>query len=280
MLVVLLDTDLQFQTFLIHHQSPFLTADAFVTHENVLFFAPSCRDEVYRSLVETSASSTDPFVGMAMKAAEEEWMVSTVSQQGGIQLAVTSGVLNANAIQNRSIRLGFPSLLEVPASSGVHNIPVIRPTRFRPHWHHCELFIRILTDGTLPLASGKKALLPTFDLLRVLQDESFLEIEKSARADRDIYRQRALAEAWGVTYYLMRTQQPKLLDFYRRLEKLPTSGSTRAEEIETAFAEAFGLVDVNKPRKVDRQLLREFQRSMVEYMKHEFLPELRDWQRS
>jgi hypothetical protein len=64
------------------------------------------------------------------------------------------------------------------------------------------------------------------------------------------------------------------------LEQLPTSGSTRAEEIETAFAEAFGLVDVNKPRKVDRQLLREFQRSMVEYMKHEFLPELRDWQRS
>ena len=77
--------------------------------------------------------------------------------------------------------------------------------------------------------------------------------------------QKAEAESWALTYYLIKNRLPELRKYYDELAQMPRDMELSPDVLEQAFGRAFDLYDTTG-EKLDKNKVERFERDWAQYM--------------
>ncbi|MCS6975760.1 MAG: DUF1570 domain-containing protein [Gemmatales bacterium] len=219
-------------------------------------------------------------LALAVKAAEEEGELATLTFEGVQQLAAATEVLPRRVHVPYAIRFGLASFFETPKSSSAFDYPTVLSGVGAGHWTYLRLFKRVLAaekekEPTLTFERGafydKKVKFEKPTILKILTDANFEAAEKATGEEREILRMKARAEAWALMYFLMRQKLPQTLQFLNDLGQLPRDMDLSPEVIEALFVRAFEIADPNNPDRADPSRLNDLEQTWREYMNFQTL---------
>ncbi len=220
---------------------------------------------------------TGQIFALAKNAALDEGETVTATNQALLQVIGASGALRRSVIMPKSIREGVSSFFSTPRSSGDLNLPTLWTGIGGPHWIYLPLFSRLIEArkpgnekpevAIDPKAKDlRKVKIDQLDIVSVVTDRVFDYAEKAPKADRDFLREKAKAEAWALTYFLMYNKYEQFRNFHAELSQMPSDLDLSAEVIEQAFGRAFGLLD-EKGEKLVESKVGSLQKEWSDYMK-------------
>jgi hypothetical protein len=219
-------------------------------------------------------------LALAVKAAEEEGELATLTFEGVQQLAAATEVLPRRVHVPYAIRFGLASFFETPKSSSVFDYPTVLSGVGAGHWTYLRLFKKILAaekekEPTLTFDRGaffeKKVKFDKPSILKILTDANFDAAEKAEGEEREILRMKARAEAWALMHYLLRQKLPQTLQFLNDLGQLPRDMDLSPDVVEAFFARAFEIADPNNPDRADPTRLNDLEQAWRDYMNFQAL---------
>ncbi len=219
-------------------------------------------------------------LALAVKAAEEEGELATLTFEGVQQLAAATDVLPRRVHVPYAIRFGLASFFETPKSSSVFDYPTVLSGVGAGHWTYLRLFKKILAaekekEPTLTFERGaffeKKVKFDKPSILKILTDANFDAAEKAEGEEREILRMKARAEAWALMHYLLRQKLPQTLQFLSDLGQLPRDMDLSPDVVEAFFARAFEIADPNNPDRADPTRLNDLEQAWRDYMNFQTL---------
>lgn len=219
-------------------------------------------------------------LALAVKAAEEEGEVATLTFEGVQQLAAATEVLPRRVHVPYAIRFGLAAFFETPKSSSQFDYPTVLSGVGAGHWTYLRLFKKILAaekekEPALSFERGaffdKKVKFEKPSILKILTDAGFEAADKAPAEEREVLRMKARAEAWALMHYLMRQKLPQTLQFLNDLGQLPRDMDLSAEVVEAVFVRAFDLASPNNPDRADPERLNGLEQLWREYMNFQTL---------
>jgi hypothetical protein len=224
--------------------------------------------------VEPGKISYGQMMALAVEAAREEGEVATVTQEGTQQLASASGLLARRVRVPTAVRIGLGSFFETPKSAGELNLVSLWAGIGGAHWVYLPIYKKLVAaeaSGTLKLddkdPNAKVLRVDKLSVLRVLTDRGFDRSDKATdAAEKANYRTIARAEAWALTFFLMRDKLDGLRKFYDELSKMPREMELTPEIIEQAFGKAFNLLNDGTGDKIDPDKLETFEKNWKNFM--------------
>jgi hypothetical protein len=205
-------------------------------------------------------------LGLAMRAAQEEGEIATITHEGVQQLVQVSGLLPRRVRMPESLRFGLASIFETPKSQAVGVLlqPAIWPGIATPHWLYLPLAHELIKNEnkTIKVDGEREIPLGSLSILRVLNDQSFLDAEAADLKLRDFYLEKARAEAWSLNYFLAKASKSgggryldDLLEFYKQLDQLPRDQDIPQQTRLRLFVRAFQLGHEQQPDALDPKKL-------------------------
>jgi hypothetical protein len=223
-------------------------------------------------------------LALAARAALEEGELATATFEGVQQLVAATDLLPRRVQVPQAIRFGLASFFETPKSYGELDYPCLWSGVGGNHWVHLRLYKKLNDSdkrGVLTFDKGayfdKSVKIDKLNLLKIITDQNFEAIAKAPKDDRDVLRDKARAEAWAVTHFMLRQRLPQTLKFWNEIAQLPRDMDLSPEVIESCLARAFELEDANNPHRADADKLASFERSWRDFMNFQSL-ELTDAQ--
>ena len=134
---------------------------------------------------------------LAMRAAQEEGELATLTFEGVQQLLGTTGMLPRRVQLPQSIRYGLGTFFETPKSYGEMNYPSLWSGIGGVHWSHLPFFKKLSDsekNGTLTFDKGaywdKTVKFDKLSLLKIITDQNFDALSRrEARRTRRAPRQ-------------------------------------------------------------------------------------------
>jgi hypothetical protein len=260
------------------------------THNN-LDFKSMMRENPNKPYINTTTSKNEDYVSavvtgqvfaLAKNAALEEGETTTATHQAFVQLAGAAGLLPRAVQLPRSIREGLSNFFATPKSSGELNLPTLWTGIGGPHWLYVPLFRKLIDanksssdKGEITVeektANAHRVKVGPLDLIQVITDRNFDAAEKAEAKDRDFLREKAKAEAWSVTYFLLYKKSDLYRKFFDEIREMPRDLDLSAEVLEQAFGRAFDLLDA-KGEKLDTAKVGRLQNEWLAHMGLVVLP--------
>lgn len=219
---------------------------------------------------------------LALESAKEEGELATVTYEGVQQLFGATGLLPRRVQLPQAIRFGLATFFETPKSYGEMDYPCLWSGLGGLHWAHLRFFKKLSDSekkGTLTFEKGayvgKTVKFDKLSLLKIITDQNFDAIAKAPKDDQDVLRDKARAEAWAVSHFLLRQKLPQTLAFWNELSQLPRDMDLNPEAVEACFARAFELGDASNPNRCDSDKLAAFEKAWREFISFQNLEENR-----
>ncbi len=176
---------------------------------------------------------------LLMKALEDEWEATAMSNKVARQLMFASKLMPTNVTIPEWVQFGMGSFFETPLQS-----PFGGPGSASPYW------LPRFKEYNDPKAK-KYGATPLETMLGVVTDAHFRAKPQAGETPEAVTR-RARAAAWALYYYL--AQSPEnlagLRQYFKELSRMPRDIELDAVVLKAAFARAFGCEKDGKPDDV------------------------------
>jgi hypothetical protein len=202
------------------------------------------------------------------RALDDEAERAAVSHEGSRQLFVASGLVPRTAVLPQWVEFGSAAVFETPKGP-FHNAPIAAQTAFYPgvvgpSWAYLRPF-----HEEIKAAEGRPQGFNPADLLRsVLVDGQFNSVVSAADKDGLL---KARANAWALSYYLIKARLPGMMKFYQELSALPRDLEVDGKAILACFGRAFDMANRTNDG-VDPAAFEQFAKEWVSYVKGAPLP--------
>ncbi len=222
---------------------------------------------------------TGQIFALAKNAALDEGEVVTATHEAFNQIAAANGFPPRALLLPQSVREGLASFFTSPKSSGEENLPALWSGIGGHHWIYQPLFKKIqearkaagdkATEVTIDekLSTRRRLKLTPLDILSVITDKGFDVAERAEKNDQDFLRDKARAESWSLTYFLIKNRTDQLKKFIGELSQLPRDMELSSEVVEISFGKAFDLLDA-KGEKVDTAKAAKLQKEWTDFMNY------------
>jgi hypothetical protein len=222
-----------------------------------------------------NAIITGQIFALAKQAALDEGEVTTATHEAFQHVAAANGFPPRSLILPRSVREGLASFFSCPKSSGDENLPALWSGIGGQHWIYQPLFRKLQearkggdkAEITIDekLTTRRTIPLSPLDLIATVTDKNFDYADRAEKDDQEFMRDKARAEAWSLTYFLVKTRSDQFRGFIGELAQLPRDLELGGEVVELAFGRAFGLLDA-KGEKLDNAKVTRLQKEWGDYM--------------
>jgi hypothetical protein len=228
--------------------------------------------------ITTTDLAKAKILGLASRAAQEEGELATATFEGVQQLVAATDLLPRRVHVPMAIRFGLASFFETPKSCSELDYPSIMTGVGGNHWVYLRFFKKLANaekGGSLSFERGaywdKTVKIDKLNMLKILTDQGFDAVPKAKAEDREVIRDKARAEAWALTHFLLRQKLPQTVKFFNELGQLPRDMDLSPEIVEAVFARSFDVGDPNNPDRIDADRMAELERSWRDFMNFQTL---------
>jgi hypothetical protein len=168
-----------------------------------------------------------------MKALEDEWEATAMSNESARQLMFASKLVPANVNVPEWLQFGFGSFFETPMQS-----PFGGPGSPSPYW------LPRFKEYNDPKARRYGAT-PVETMLGVVTDAHFRAKPQGTETPETVTR-RARAAAWSLYFFLAQNNLPGLQKYFKEIGRMPRDIELDAVVLKAAFARAFDCVNPDR----------------------------------
>jgi len=181
------------------------------------------------------------------KLLEEEAERASISHEGSRQLFVASGLIPRSVVPPQWAQFGSAAFFETPKGPFIGAPPAAQtafwPGWGAPSWAYTRTFRDFEREQVAKTDQDQEKVLPADLLKQVVTDTQFHRIVNFSDRQNII---QARANAWSLTYYLMRNRLPGMLRYFQELSALPRDLELDPKTLLVTFARAFDVANATQ----------------------------------
>ncbi|HMP57951.1 MAG TPA: DUF1570 domain-containing protein, partial [Gemmatales bacterium] len=245
-----------------------------------LTFEKLLRNEAIPKAVQDKSAGVIAYgrvLALALQSAREEGEICTLTREAVLQVAFASGRLPHKLHVPESVAQGLTAFFSTPRSSTELNLPSLWSGIGGPHWTLLPVYRKLVeAEGSggkvsWPDLLAEPIVLEKSSVMQIITDEHFRDAERASEDRRAFLKVRAQAEAWALTYFLMRKRPDQYRRFGEELATLPRDMELTPQMIAQAFARAFDLIGDPESGEIAQGKVDDLEREFRSFMSYQVL---------